>query len=337
MKTVIFVIFILLSFQQAFATCALPVDGFDDLSAIVKFAAPSSPPPQWYLDYPDVSKSPCKHAPPTEEEMLAFLNGVKTGKSKKLKTAGVELKDDEGLLKVFSQIHDRDPNFSKEPWRYTKGTTVTLPEGCKDVMCAMTNLYGREHGLQLLYMRAKFGFNSSALAVGETNADEWTTKDMGTVLAMLNDFPQKMFPVMEGSRFIHVNAEGRGGHKMVAESFVQVYLGWHNLPESQKTTSLAHEVGHIFAIPRKETPEWLNISGWSGKKIDEKKTEWTMGKPEQAVLEYAKTNPDEDFGETFFQYRYNGAKMQARFPEKYEYMKNNVFMGKEFVSRNSCD
>ena len=83
----------------------------------------------------------------------------------------------------------------------------------------------------------------------------------------------------------------------------------------------------MFSYKLKDTPEWKNLSGLTSEKIDEKKIKWTMGKPEQAVLPYAKTNPSEDFGETFFMYRYNGSQMKERFPEKYEYMKLNVFHG----------
>ena len=172
------------------------------------------------------------------------------------------------------------------------------------------------------------------------NINAWPTKDLGTALAMLNDLPDSMFPVEEGSRFVHINADNNKGYKMIAESLIQVYSGWHNLDENQKTTSLSHEVGHLFAHGRWDKPEWIELSGWTSRKeiVDGKeKTIWTMGRPETAVLEYAKTNPNEDFGESFFMYRYNGAQMKERFPEKYEYMKNNVFNGSEFISSTSCE
>ncbi len=123
---------------------------------------------------------------------------------------------------------------------------------------------------------------------------------------MLNDFPGSMFPIFEGTRFIHVNSSGRGGHSMIAEALVHVYLGWHNLPLSEKTTSLAHELGHLFSRGKWETEAWLHLSAWSSVR-----------------------------DETFFLYRYNGKHLKRLHPDKYQYMRDNVFHGAEFDS-SSC-
>ena len=119
-----------------------------------------------------------------------------------------------------------------------------MPADCKEVMCAMKNLYGEELGIQILYMRAKFGLNSSHLGVGE--GDAWKPQDLGVVLAMLGDFPSDICSIEEGTRFVHINAGGKNGDKIIAESLVHVYLGWHNLNESERTTSLAHELVTCF-------------------------------------------------------------------------------------------
>lgn len=325
----------LLSFlfiHSALATCSNEEFGeFRQIQAIEKVLNKDN-----FVKRPDAWKSPCKNNPPTEAEMLQYLATLNTGKIKKKKITGVELKDDEGLLKLFGQLHNKDPKYDKEPWRYAKGTDVQIPPHCKDVLCAVKTIYGDELGVQLLYMRSKFGFNASHLAVGYVDGDPWPSKDLGTVLAMMNDFPAAMHPVKDGLRFIHTNANGRGGHKMIAEALVHVYTGWHNLPESEKTTSLAHEVGHLFADGRHDTPEWQKLSDWSSFKNEKGETVWKMGKPEAAVLEYARTNPNEDFGETFFMYRYNGKDLKKQHPEKYQYMKDNVFHGAEFDSHETC-
>ncbi len=289
-----------------------------------------------FVQRPDVSKSFCKNSPPTESEMLSYLGAKKTGRVRKANIAGAKLRDDETLLRIFGEIHNEDPNHKKDSWRFAKGTKVSLTAGCEDVICAMSQLYGKKHGLQLLYMREKFGFNSSAPAVGYPGADQWNDADFGIILAMLEDFPSTMFPIFEGTRFIHVNAQGRGGHNMIAEALVHVYLGWHNLPLSEKTTSLAHELGHLFSRERWEKSAWLSLSQW-GRSFNEKKEfVWTMGDPSAAPLGYARTNPNEDFAETFFLYRYNGKDLRRLHPEKYEYMRVNVFHGSEFDSAESC-
>ena len=316
--------------SEAFAQCD-PLPAFpelNDISAINDFQYGTT-----YLARPVVANSPCKRPAPTQDEMLAYLNGLRTGTTQSKTVSGAALKDDTALLKLFGQMHDKDPRSNSEPWRYARGATVSVSPPCKDVLCAMKSIYGEELGVQMLYMRAKFGFNTSYLAMQE--GDAWKPDDLGIVMAMLEDMPDQILPINEGMRFLHINAEGRGGAKMIAEALMHVYLGWHNLPESEKTTSLAHELGHVFGEGKTDKPEWLNLSGWTKTVVDGKDV-WDMGRPERAVLGYAKTNPNEDFAETFFMYRYNGAAMKRRQPEKYQYMKERVFKGAEYTTPNSC-
>ena len=44
-------------------------------------------------------------------EMMSFLDSLKSGKTKKKTIAGADLKDDEAMLKLFSEIHDRYPEI----------------------------------------------------------------------------------------------------------------------------------------------------------------------------------------------------------------------------------
>lgn len=294
-------------------------DKFSDLDGLTNFLA-----------RPIVANSPCKNSAPSQAEMLSYLNHLRSGNVQSKKVSGAALKDDRALLELFGKIHNKDPRSNKEPWRYSRGATVGVPARCKEVLCAMQSLYGNELGIQMLYMRAKFGFNSSHLAMGE--GDMWPSSDMGTVLAMLEDMPDSILPINEGMRFLHMPTDGRNGEVMVAESLIHVYSPWHNLPVNEKTTSLAHELGHVFGEGKTDTPEWLNLSGW----IKDANGRWIMGRPETAVLDHAKTNPIEDFAETFFMYRYNGAALKRRQPEKYQYMKDYVFKSAEYISTESC-
>lgn len=316
-----FVFFTLVFSTTVFAQCeAIPdLSQFDDFDGITSFLA-----------RPVVANSPCKSLPPTQTQMLAYLNGLRTGTTQSKTIAGAALKDDKALLELFAEMHNKDPRSNQEPWRYSRGTTVSVPPPCKDVLCAMKSIYGEEYGIQLLYARAKFGINSSHLAMGE--GDAWKPQDYGTVLAMLEDMPDTILPINEGMRLLHFPTDGRNGDVMVAESFMHVYIGWHDLPESEKTTSLAHELGHVFGEGKTDKPEWLNLSGWTKNAADQ----WVMGRPERAVLGYARTNPNEDFAETFFMYRYNGAAMKRRQPEKYQYMKERVFKGAEYDTPTRC-
>jgi hypothetical protein len=303
---------------------------FNDLSALTDLEPGST-----FLRRPVIADSPCKSPEPTQEEMLTYLRSLATGNVRTRTVAGARLRDDQAMLDLYGEIHNRDPRSASEPWRYARGASLVIPENCRDVICAMQATYGEEHGIQLLYMRAKFGMNSSHLASGEQNSIAWQPRDFAKVLSMLEDMPDHMLPINEGMRMVLFSSNGpTPTNRAVAVSWIHVYNPWHNLPESEKTTSLAHELGHVFGESHAYTPAWLALSGWREELLPEK--HWVMGRPETAVLQYARTNPDEDFGESFFMYRYNGAAMKRRFPEKYHYMRERVFGGAEFNSHTSC-
>ncbi len=310
-----------LSSTSALAQCdeVLDLSLFKDFDGITAFLA-----------RPNVTQSPCKRSPPTQAEMLLHLNGLRSGSKQTRTVAGATLNDNKELLELFGEMHNRDPRSTKEPWRYSRGATISVNPPCNEVLCAMKTIYGEELGIQMLYMRSKFGFNTSHLAMHE--GDPWPSQDLGTVMAMLEDMPDSILPINEGMRFLHMPTRGRDGVEMIAESLMHVYLGWNELPESEKTTSLAHELGHVFGEGKADKPEWLNLSGWTKNVANE----WVMGRTDTAVLEYAQTNPNEDFAETFFMYRYNGAALKRRQPEKYRYMKERVFNGAEYDTLANC-
>ncbi len=58
---------------------------------------------------------------------------------------------------------------------------------------------------------------------------------------------------------------------------------------------------------------------------------------ESFISGYAKTNPLEDIAESITAYRFNPKKLKELSPKRYEYLKNKVFMGIEYLSDSQCD
>ena len=58
---------------------------------------------------------------------------------------------------------------------------------------------------------------------------------------------------------------------------------------------------------------------------------------ESFISGYAKTNPLEDIAESITAYRFNPKKLKELSPERYEYLKEKVFMGVEYLSDTQCE
>jgi len=92
--------------------------------------------------------------------------------------------------------------------------------------------------------------------------------------------------------------------------------------EALKDT-LAHEVGHhvhLKYLGPEERRGWLSLSGERA--------------PEQCVSDYARTNAYEDFAETYQGYTRRPEALQQINPDKYAYMRDRVFSGREYVSES---
>ncbi len=90
-----------------------------------------------------------------------------------------------------------------------------------------------------------------------------------------------------------------------------------------------------------ESPDFLKLSGWikstkyetdvkTGKKTQV--SQWEFSKDKNFVSDYSSTAPAEDFAEAAAHYVYYPNKLKAVDPEKYDFIKNKVFGGKEFIS-----
>jgi hypothetical protein len=57
---------------------------------------------------------------------------------------------------------------------------------------------------------------------------------------------------------------------------------------------------------------------------------------ETSVSRYAQRNPLEDIAESMTAYRFNPKTLKELSPKRYEYLKNNVFMGVEYLNDDNC-
>lgn len=92
--------------------------------------------------------------------------------------------------------------------------------------------------------------------------------------------------------------------------------------------TIAHEIGHNAEeyIPNSAVNEWDNL--YYDSSLDYISS---FGEDNRFVTDYATTSPEEDFAETYSFYINDPEMVQAICPEKYDFMKDHVFNGKEFL------
>ena len=121
---------------------------------------------------------------------------------------------------------------------------------------------------------------------------------------------------------------------VAADSTVKLYDLWKTANSPTRQYELMHEFGHNMhnRLSRDLTRRWLAMSSWV--KTGDAWNYDTIGAC--MISKYGMTSPYEDFAETFTTYRYNGKGLQELCPEKYEFMKQNVFNGVEFREASQC-
>jgi len=121
------------------------------------------------------------------------------------------------------------------------------------------------------------------------------------------------------------NILGTTGYNLFTDtSKIEIYRqepdGNFNRPRMERT--IAHEVGHNV---------W-NDMGWHG--LSPRQQAWAElsanSAPDEYVSEYAKTDMQEDFAETYATYIHDPELLQEVSPGKYEFMRDHIFHGREY-------
>lgn len=285
----------------------------------------------WSVSAEAVSSAPCKnHEPPTEATMLSTLGG---GTDKKISETvnGISFKDeDPAMIQLFKDLNTFDE--TKEGER-----PLSFKSNCDKVLCAAKEIFGDKEGVQLLYMLKKHGFNGSSLRTA--NSSPWKTDELNDILTALSDYPDSLYPLDYNRQFTHYT-RGVNSGPVVANASMVVFDLWNKQTPQDRQQLVLHELGHVIAQKKNldSALDWYDVGGWTSKTIQkdgEQQSAYTQP-AEFAVSKYGSTSPVEDFAETVAAYRFDGANLKTKHPGKYNFIKDHVFDGKEFLSAASC-
>ncbi|MGE9744553.1 hypothetical protein [Bdellovibrio bacteriovorus] len=289
----------------------------------------------WAATAEDVEKAPCKtqSAPSITAMEAALLALPGSGASKTLN--GISFKNESPRrLELFSDLHKLDISLRGRP-------ELSFTLSCDKVLCAVKKIYGDTEGVQLLYLLKTFGFNGSHLRTNLASA--WRADELNEILQALADYPLHLYPVEYNKRLIHFPRGVRYGfgQDVVANASMEVFDLWNELSAPERQQTFLHELGHTLAYRGKldTSSEWLRLGGWQ----ENRRTvngilyrDYVLLDPSKAVSEYGKINPSEDFAESVVAYRFTAPRLKKLHPQKYEFLKKQVFASQEYLSQDQC-
>ena len=273
-----------------------------------------------------LSTARCKQKIPTTQELEDYFENYTTHRTPHLQPLsksgyGIPFENqDRRLLNAFKQSY------------YPNGGDIrnvpTQMRKCKTVVCAMTAAYGKDAGLRLLFLAERF----KAIAAQEVfvgNRKEYSSQELDSIIQAFADLPSFFFTRQTLPIYLLRRTESAGstiasyqGFKG-SDPYILTHPQWYLLSADERTATFSHEIGHHMG----------NTIG----SVDGSKTWLAMHKtslvaPEETASSlYALTNSDEDFAETFTAYRYRPEWLKQRNLEKYNLLRDAVFLGIEYT------
>ena len=293
----------------------------------------------------DVFNAPCRKEAPSLEEMEDWLiEWAGTDTKINERTHGVSfVEENPKMLNLFKMLNDWSFHYRH---LLTFNSTLQSIRNCQKVICAMKKFYGEKEGVQLLYMLAKYGLNGSPLA--PVNKDRsrysyWSSDELDKSLAALSSFPKDILPFRKNIGFIRYKRgtmDCEKGMAAASNDFVWIFDCGIGKSHYIYEYIVVHEVAHIIGEKGlHDSPEWLSFADWEEIRTPSGLFSFSSSyKPHNRkclVSPYGGENPMEDFAESVTAYRYNPERMKEKCPQKYDYLKENVFNGWEYIN-NRC-
>jgi hypothetical protein len=179
--------------------------------------------------------------------------------------------------------------------------------------------------------------NGSHWAVKD--ADPWTEQELDEVILAVRDFPSVVFPVLGKTQTITHFKRGYtlGRETLIANATVSLFDPWNDLDPALRRSTLIHELGHSISVSYglHASPAWLALSGWTQAPSGGDAS--VLGNPGATVSLYGQTNASEDFAESVVAYRYRPELLRRRSPQKYAFLRELVFDGREYFEQEGCE
>jgi Glucose-regulated metallo-peptidase M90 len=236
---------------------------------------------------------------------------------------------------------------------------------CQTSQCALEKLFeSKEAAMQVMNIREKSGYLMSVDQEINGNFKEqfWSASEIREIDAAISKMPselknlgklKKFSRMADGLRLTshseQVAAYARPGTPLRSGQIVAYDIGMRGKTHGKnpyQTTSWPQEVivhetchhhdfqsyykGSFRLQSEKKNSPWAALSGWKEVTNEKGETQWQKKADAKFISWYAETDPAEDFAESCMNYILHPEKLKQQTPEKYAWIKANLFKNKEF-------
>lgn len=206
---------------------------------------------------------------------------------------------------------------------------------CKDMLCTYTELFGKSKAIKIIYIALKYQVSTSHFI--DEQSIPWSDDELNLIIMSLQSLPKTLYSSKFKIKLTKQNPKydmNIGAYAMGVTSnrgFIKMLPAWQYQSTEKKLYTLIHEYAHGigFFLDLQERAPWINFSKWYVANGEYKYKNY-----KNFVSNYSKSEPSEDFAESFSAYRFDPITLKKKAPKKYEFLKNFVFSGIEYDTRD---
>lgn len=211
-----------------------------------------------------------------------------------------------------------------------------LPEDMAAAKCipqvSQEHLVTKKDYIEELY---KYGLRGAGLI----RQKQFKTEHLKDVLMAVNYFP-KWMGIANNSDWDHIRLRFVPDKDLVANAVIMLGKKWLDYPSLHRQAIIIHELSHRLSNRfggHAYTKYWQNLEdNWLKNRVTRIGYASKDNPDSEFVSIYARKNPSEDWAESLTSYRINPELLKRVSPVKYEFFKNNVYLGKEFLDEEDC-
>ncbi len=177
------------------------------------------------------------------------------------------------------------------------------------------------HSARILGTNFKAEIESKYGILIKDDDSQWTEAQLGEALRVLDTLPRSFITCTKEIHRVKYGWKGEKdvyGYIIIGKPVIYICDLACNLRHLNHT--LVHEMTHCFQDGHKDV-----FDAWKGQF-------WPGGRQASpSVSQYGNSKDAEDMAESVAEYQTNGAKMKEAFPDRYEFIKQRVMEGKEFL------
>jgi hypothetical protein len=278
-----------------------------------------------------------RRKPFTTAEILAGISEFRSGQSGEKEFGELRIaNEDSALLGALDLLlRTEQKEYSRDALESLAGLRNSLaPVGAIE---AIEKVFGKEIGPRLLYLALRFHVNASHFQTDK--ASPWRAEELDTVLLALSDLPKHLAPLPAKyadtpyQKLVHYRRGEVAENDPLTSANAHIHLFdlWNDETPFSRRATVVHEIAHTLQSLISSEKNWISFSPWAT-------PSGFRGGPSSAsfVTAYAMENHFEDFAESVVVYRYRPQWLKKRSPEKYEYLRDVIFSGVEYIDETSC-